>query len=172
MKDRYNILFLCTGNSARSIMAEAVANHVSGGRLRAWSAGSHPSGHVQPLAVEVLREAGIPTDGLRSKSWDEFSAPGAPEMDIVITVCGKAAGETCPVWLGQPMTAHWGVDDPVAVEGDEAARRKAFRDAMGILRHRIQLLLSLKPDALDRLALQARLHEIGREGGMGEAVSG
>ena len=172
MKDRYNILFLCTGNSARSIIAEAVANHVSGGRLRAWSAGSHPSGQVQPLAVEVLREAGIPTDGLRSKSWDEFSAPGAPEMDIVITVCGKAAGETCPVWLGQPMTAHWGVDDPVAVEGDEAARRKAFRDAMGILRHRIQLLLSLKPDALDRLALQARLHEIGREGGMGEAVSG
>ncbi len=172
MKDRYNILFLCTGNSARSIMAEAVANHVSGGRLQAWSAGSHPSGQVQPLAVEVLRETGIPTDGLRSKSWDEFSAPGAPEMDIVITVCGKAAGEACPVWVGQPMTAHWGVDDPVGVDGDEAARRKSFRDAMGLLRHRIQLLLSLKPDALDRLGLQTRLHEIGREGGVGEAASG
>lgn len=172
MKDRYNILFLCTGNSARSIMAEAVANHVSGGRLQAWSAGSHPSGQVQPLAIEVLEEAGIATDGLRSKSWDEFSAPGAPEMDIVITVCGKAAGETCPVWLGQPMTAHWGVDDPVSVEGGESARRKAFRDAMGILRHRIHLLLSLKPEALDQLALQTHLHAIGREGGVGEAASG
>ena len=162
MKDRYNILFLCTGNSARSIMAEAVANHVSGGRLQAWSAGSHPSGQVQPLAIEVLEEAGIATDGLSSKPWEVFSAPGAPPMDIVITVCDKAAGEACPVWVGQPMTAHWGVDDPVRAQGDEVAMRKAYRDAMNLLRHRINLLLSLKPEALDRLALQARIRDIGQ----------
>ncbi len=164
MKDHYNILFLCTGNSARSIMAEAVANHVSHGRLRAFSAGSQPSGQVQPLALEALREAGIPTDGLRSKSWDEFGAADAPSMDIVITVCGNAAGEVCPVWPGHPVTAHWGVDDPVAVQGDDAHRRKAFTDAMMRLRQRITLLLSLKPEGLERLALQQHLHEIGRQG--------
>ena len=161
MKDSHNILFLCTGNSARSIMAEAVANHIGHGRLRAFSAGSQPSGKVQPLALEALTAAGIPVDGLRSKSWDEFAGADAPAMDIVITVCGNAAGESCPVWPGQPITAHWGVDDPVAAEGDEAQRRKAFVDAMNLLRHRIGLLLSLKPEALDRLALQTRLHEIG-----------
>ncbi|GAB1407785.1 arsenate reductase ArsC [Thermomonas brevis] len=164
MKERYNILFLCTGNSARSIMAEAVANHIGHGRLRAFSAGSQPSGQVQPLALEALRDAGIPTDGLRSKSWDEFGTVDAPPMDIVITVCGNAAGEACPVWPGHPVTAHWGVDDPVAVPGDEAQRRKAFGEAMLLLRQRISLLLSLQPQALERLALQQRLHEIGQQG--------
>lgn len=146
-----NILFLCTGNSARSIMAEAVANHISNGRLRAFSAGSQPSGEVQPMALQVLREAHIPTDGLRSKSWTEFDAPDAPVMDIIITVCSRAAGEVCPVWPGHPLTAHWGVDDPVGAPGDS---HKAFVDAMQVLRHRIDLLLALKPEALDALALR------------------
>ena len=163
MKDRYNILFLCTANSARSILAEALANHVGHGRLQAFSAGSQPSGQVQPMALEVLQRVGISTDGLRSKSWDEFGADGAPQMDIVITVCGNAAGETCPVWPGHPVTAHWGVDDPAAVAGNEDQRRDAFVDAMTVLRHRIDLLLSLKPEALDRLALQGRLAEIGQQ---------
>ena len=163
MKDRYNILFLCTANSARSILAEALANHVGHGRLHAYSAGSQPSGRVQPMALEVLQRVGIPTDGLRSKSWDEFGADGAPQMDIVITVCGNAAGETCPVWPGHPVTAHWGVDDPAAVAGSEEQRRDAFVDAMKVLRHRIDLLLSLRPEALDRLALQGRLAEIGQQ---------
>ena len=163
MKDRYNILFLCTANSARSILAEALANHVGHGRLHAYSAGSQPSGQVQPMALEVLQRVGVPTDGLRSKSWDEFGVAGAPQMDIVITVCGNAAGETCPVWPGHPVTAHWGVDDPAAVAGNEDQRRDAFVDAMKVLRHRIDLLLSLKPEALDRLALQGRLAEIGQQ---------
>ena len=163
MKDRYNILFLCTANSARSILAEALANHVGHGRLQAFSAGSQPSGQVQPMALEVLQRVGVPTDGLRSKSWDEFGVAGAPQMDIVITVCGNAAGETCPVWPGHPVTAHWGVDDPAAVAGNEDQRRDAFVDAMKVLRHRIDLLLSLKPEALDRLALQGRLAEIGQQ---------
>ena len=163
MKDRYNILFLCTANSARSILAEALANHVGHGRLQAFSAGSQPSGQVQPMALEVLQRVGVPTDGLRSKSWDEFGADGAPQMDIVITVCGNAAGETCPVWPGHPVTAHWGVDDPAAVVGSEEQRRDAFFEAMKVLRHRIDLLLSLKPEALDRLALQGRLAEIGQQ---------
>ena len=163
MKDRYNILFLCTANSARSILAEALANHVGHGRLHAYSAGSQPSGQVQPMALEVLQRVGVPTDGLRSKSWDEFGADGAPQMDIVITVCGNAAGETCPVWPGHPVTAHWGVDDPAAVAGSEEQRRDAFVEAMKVLRHRIDLLLSLRPEALDRLALQGRLAEIGQQ---------
>ena len=163
MKDRYNILFLCTANSARSILAEALANHVGHGRLQAFSAGSQPSGQVQPMALEVLQRVGVPTDGLRSKSWDEFGADGAPQMDIVITVCGNAAGETCPVWPGHPVTAHWGVDDPAAVAGSEDQRRDAFVEAMKVLRHRIDLLLSLRPEALDRLALQGRLAEIGQQ---------
>lgn len=164
MKDQYTLLFLCTGNSARSIMAEALANHLGQGRLRASSAGSQPSGQVQPMALEALRQAGVPTEGLRSKSWDEFGTAGAPDMDIVITVCGNAAGEACPVWPGQPVTAHWGVDDPVAAQGDDEHRLKAFRDAMNLLRHRIMLLLSLKPEALDRLALQRQLQDIGTQG--------
>ena len=163
MKDRYNILFLCTANSARSILAEALANHVGHGRLHAYSAGSQPSGQVQPMALEVLQRVGVPTDGLRSKSWDEFGVAGAPQMDIVITVCGNAAGETCPVWPGHPVTAHWGVDDPAAVAGSEEQRRDAFVEALKVLRHRIDLLLSLRPEALDRLALQGRLAEIGQQ---------
>ena len=163
MKDRYNILFLCTANSARSILAEALANHVGHGRLQAFSAGSQPSGQVQPMALEVLQRVGVPTDGLRSKSWDEFGVAGAPQMDIVITVCGNAAGETCPVWPGHPVTAHWGVDDPAAVAGSEEQRRDAFVEALKVLRHRIDLLLSLRPEALDRLALQGRLAEIGQQ---------
>ena len=165
MNQPYNILFLCTANSARSILAEALANHVGHGRLRAYSAGSRPSGSVQPMALDVLQRVGIPTDGLRSKSWDEFEVAGAPEMDIVITVCGNAAGETCPVWPGHPLTAHWGVDDPAAVTGSEERRRDAFMDAMKVLRHRIDLLLSLRPEALDRLAMQAQLQAIGQQGG-------
>ena len=165
MNQPYNILFLCTANSARSILAEALANHVGHGRLRAYSAGSRPSGSVQPMALDVLQRVGIPTDGLRSKSWDEFEVAGAPEMDIVITVCGNAAGETCPVWPGHPLTAHWGVDDPAAVTGSEERRRDAFMDAMKVLRHRIDLLLSLRPEALDRLAMQAQRQAIGQQGG-------
>ena len=166
MKDSYNILFLCTGNSARSIMAEAVANQISKGRLKAYSAGSHPAGQVQPMALEALQAARLSTDGLRSKAWEEFSAADAPVMDIVITVCDRAAGEACPVWPGQPMTAHWGVDDPVQVEGDDTRKRKAYLDAMNLLRHRISLLLRLKPEALDRLSLQNRIRDIGRETSM------
>ena len=161
MKDRYNILFLCTGNSARSILAEALANHMSGGRLIAFSAGSQPAGQVQPLALDILQRSGISTEGLRSKSWDEFSAEDAPVMDIVITVCGRAAGETGPVWPGHPITAHWGIDDPAAVEGSEDERRRAFELAMTAMQQRISLLLSLKPEALDALTLQTKIREIG-----------
>ena len=161
MKDCYNILFLCTGNSARSILAEALANHMSAGRLNAFSAGSQPSGQVQPLAIEILKRSGISTKGLRSKSWDEFSDNDAPVMDIVITVCGRAAGETCPVWPGHPITAHWGIDDPAAVEGSEDERRRAFELAMTAMQQRISLLLSLKPEALDALTLQTKIREIG-----------
>ena len=161
MKDCYNILFLCTGNSARSILAEALANHMSAGRLNAFSAGSQPAGQVQPLAMEILKRSGISTEGLRSKSWDEFSDNDAPVMDIVITVCGRAAGETCPVWPGHPITAHWGIDDPAAVEGSEDERRRAFELAMTAMQQRISLLLSLKPEALDALTLQTKIREIG-----------
>ena len=161
MKDCYNILFLCTGNSARSILAEALANHMSAGRLHASSAGSQPAGQVQPLAIEILKRSGISTEGLRSKSWDEFSDNDAPVMDIVITVCGRAAGETCPVWPGHPITAHWGIDDPAAVEGSEDERRRAFELAMTAMQQRISLLLSLKPEALDALTLQTKIREIG-----------
>ena len=161
MKEHCTILFLCTGNAARSVMAEALANGLSHGRIRAYSAGSHPTGQVQPLALDALQQAGIATDGLRSKSWDAFAAADAPAIDIVITVCGNAAGETCPVWPGRPITAHWGVDDPVAASGDDTMKRKAFRDAMHLLRHRITLLLDLLPQALDRATLQQRIREIG-----------
>jgi len=136
-----NVLFLCTGNSARSIMAEAMMNHLGRGRFRAYSAGSHPTGKVNPLAIEMLRRMNLDTSGLRSKAWDEFAVAGAPAMDFVITVCDRAAGETCPVWPGKPMTAHWGIEDPAAVEGSDEARRAAFHDAANILRRRIELLL-------------------------------
>lgn len=159
-----NVLFLCTGNSARSILAEAMMNHQRiGGKFRAFSAGSHPKGAVDPLALELLEQYGIPTGGLRSKSWDEFTAPDAPHMHFVFTVCDQAAAEQCPVWPGQPMTAHWGVPDPAAVTGSDAERRRAFLEALLILRRRIELFASLPLETLTRLALQDRLDEIGHD---------
>jgi len=165
MNDRiYNVLFLCTGNSARSIMAEAVLNVLGAGRFQAFSAGSHPGGTVQPMAAELAQSMGYPIEKMRSKSWDEFAADDAPEMDMVITVCDNAAGEACPVWLGHPALAHWGAADPVAVEGDEDTRKRAFVAAYATLRRRIELLLALPMEKLDRLAAQARLREIGQVG--------
>ena len=157
----YNLLFLCTGNSARSIMAEAMANHLGKGRFHAYSAGSHPRGRVHPVALQILQDAGLPTATLRSKPWDEFAAADAPPMDLIITVCDKAAGEACPVWPGHPVTAHWGVEDPAAVAGSPEQVRHAFAHALHLLQHRITLLLALKPEALDRLALETRVREIG-----------
>ena len=160
----YNVLFLCTGNSARSIMAEAILNVLGRGRFKAYSAGSHPSGQVQPMARDLAEAIGYDVDQVRSKNWDEFAVEGAPEMDIVITVCDNAAGEACPVWLGHPALAHWGVADPVAATGDEEDRRRAYTSAFAMLRRRIELLLSLPLESLDRLAAQAKLGEIGRVG--------
>jgi protein-tyrosine-phosphatase len=160
----YNVLFLCTGNSARSIMAEAVLRRLGQGRFRAFSAGSHPTGSVNPLALEALARMKLPTDGFRSKSWDEFAAPGAPPLHFVITVCGKAAGELCPVWPGRPITAHWGIEDPAAVQGTDEARRTAFKNALVVLTRRIELLLTLPIEKLDRLALAERLVRIGKDG--------
>jgi arsenate reductase len=157
----YNLLFLCTGNSARSIMAEAVANHLGKGRFHAYSAGSHPRGRVHPVALQILQDAGLPTASLRSKPWDEFAGSDAPPMDLIITVCDKAAGEACPVWPGHPVTARWGVEDPAAVAGSPEQVRHAFAHALHLLQHRITLLLALKPEALDRLALETRVREIG-----------
>jgi arsenate reductase (thioredoxin) len=164
--DVFNVLFLCTGNSARSIMAEVAMNHrtIGGGKFRAFSAGSHPKGEVHPMAVEILRESRLPVDELRSKSWTEFSGPDAPKLDFVFTVCDQAAAEICPVWPGQPMTAHWGVPDPAAVEGSEADRRRAFRDAFRVLARRIELFASLPLDKLSGLALQDKVRQIGGEG--------
>ncbi len=162
MSDKvYNVLFLCTGNTARSILAEGMLNQLGGGRFRGFSAGSHPKGVVNPYAIEYLRASGAPVAGLRSKSWDEFAAPGAPVMDFVFTVCDAAASEACPVWIGHPTTAHWGVPDPAAVEGSDEVRRRAFREAATALRRRIELFLSLPLEKLDRLAIQARVREIG-----------
>jgi arsenate reductase len=158
----YNVLFLCTGNSARSIMAESMLNNVGRGRFKAFSAGSHPKGDVHPLALDLLRDNKMPLDGLRSKSWDEFAASGSPAMDFVITVCDNAAGEVCPVWPGKPMTAHWGVPDPAAVEGPPEAQRKAFRSACHTLLNRIRIFASLPIDTLDRLSLQSKVRDIGR----------
>ena len=160
----YNVLFLCTGNSARSIMAEAILNVLGKGRFKAFSAGSNPSGRVQPIARAIAQELGYDAGAVRSKSWDEFAIDGAPEMDIVITVCDNAAGESCPVWPGHPALAHWGVPDPVEVAGDESARRRAYLEAFSILRRRIELLLSLPLASFDRLAAQEKLREIGRVG--------
>ena len=157
----YNLLFLCTGNSARSILAEALANQLAKGRFHAYSAGSHPRGHVHRMALQVLEEAGIATGGLRSKPWDEFAAPGAPAMDLIITVCDKAAGEACPLWPGHPVTAHWGIEDPASVAGSQEQVHKAFGKALQLLQHRLSLLMALKPEALDRLALETRVREIG-----------
>jgi len=160
----YNVLFLCTGNSARSIMAEALVNHWGRGRFLGHSAGSHPTGRVNPFAIELLKRMNMPLDNPRSKNWDEFAAPGAPPIDFVFTVCDNAAGEVCPVWPGQPMTAHWGVDDPAAVEGSDVDKALAFRQAFNALEHRIKAFVSLPIASLDRLRLQQRLDEIGREG--------
>jgi arsenate reductase len=157
----YNVLFLCTGNSARSILGEAVLNHIGEGRFRGYSAGSTPMGAVHPMTLEILRKAGISTDGLRSKLWDEFAAPGAPKMDFVFTVCDNAAGEACPVWPGQPMTAHWGIEDPAAVEGPEFKQRAAFEDALRFLRNRIGAFINLPLDSIDRMALNSKLEGIG-----------
>jgi arsenate reductase len=160
----YNVLFLCTGNSARSILAEAYLNTVGRGRFTAYSAGSHPGGKVNPFALELLQKNRIDVSGLRSKSWDEFARPGAPALDFVFTVCDNAAGEVCPLWPGQPISAHWGVQDPADVKGPEELRRKAFLRAFSELSTRINLLLSLPLDKLDRLVLQKKLEEIGRAG--------
>ena len=157
----HNVLFLCTGNSARSILAEGILNALGEGRFRAWSAGSHPKGEVHPLALATLEEMHFPAAGYRSKSWDEFARPDAPPMDFIFTVCDSAAGEVCPLWPGKPVTAHWGVPDPVAVTGTEVQRRMAFRDTALVLQRRIELLLALPLRNLDNLVLQRELRDIG-----------
>jgi protein-tyrosine-phosphatase len=163
MTDRpFNVLFLCTGNSARSILAESLVNQWGRGRFRGFSAGSHPKGAVHPIALELLKKMNLPSTGLRSKSWDEFAVPGAPPLDFVFTVCDNAAAETCPYWPGQPMSAHWGVPDPAAVEGAEADRWVAFREAFRTLENRIKVFTSLPIASLDRIKLQEQLDSIGR----------
>lgn len=163
--DIYNVLFLCTGNSARSILGEALLNHLGGGRLRGFSAGSHPKGEVHPMALAVLAEAGIPIEGLRSKSWDEFAGPGAAPMNFVFTVCDNAAGETCPIWPGRPMTAHWGIEDPAAAIGPEFRRRAAFEEAYRFMRNRVEAFINLPLANIDQMALAARLKGIGAMSG-------
>ena len=157
----YNVLFLCTGNSARSILGEALLNHLGDSRFRGFSAGSHPKGQVNPMAIDVLTAAGIATDGLRSKPWDEFAGPDAPKMDFVFTVCDQAAGEACPIWPGQPMTAHWGIEDPAAVTGPEFQQRAAFEAALGFMRNRIAAFTNLPLTSIDRLTLTSKLRGIG-----------
>lgn len=163
MSKVYNVLFLCTGNSARSILGEAIMNALGAGRFRAYSAGSFPKGRVHPMAIELLEELHFPTEQLRSKSWDEFAKPDAPVMDFIFTVCDDAAGETCPVWPGHPMTAHWGIEDPAKVEGP--GQKRAFNTALTYLRARIHLFLALPMESIDEMALQAKLKAIGRTEG-------
>ncbi|HKO05240.1 MAG TPA: arsenate reductase ArsC [Candidatus Acidoferrales bacterium] len=163
MRGRYNVLFLCTGNSARSIMAEAILNRKGLPNFIAYSAGSQPAGSVRPEALRQLELAGLPTQGLRSKAWEEFARPGAPEINFVFTVCDNAAREVCPVWPGQPMTAHWGVPDPAAVQGTPAEIERVFRDAFMILERRISLLLCLPLASLDRLAIKKEIDRIGKQ---------
>jgi arsenate reductase (thioredoxin) len=163
MTDRkYNVLFLCTGNSARSILAESILRKDGAGRFHAFSAGSHPKGAINRLALKVLESYGYPTEGYRSKSWDEFAAPGAPVMDFVFTVCDSAAGEACPIWPGQPMTAHWGIEDPAAVQGADIEKERAFVTAFRYLKNRISIFINLPIRSLDKMALGAKLREIGR----------
>ena len=167
----YNVLFLCTGNSARSVLAESILRKDGGGRFNAFSAGSQPKGAVNPFAIKVLGAYGYPTDGFRSKSWDEFAAPGAPQMDFVFTVCDTAAGEACPFWPGQPMTAHWGIEDPAAVNGTDIDKERAFNLAFRYLKNRISVFTSLPIRSLDKLTLDAKLREIGRmEGSTSESA--
>jgi len=164
MQERtYNVLFLCTGNSARSIIAEAYLNSIGDGRFRAFSAGSHPTGKVHPFALDLLQRNHVQTAGLRSKAWDEFAQPDAPRMDIIITVCDQAAGEVCPLWPGEPITAHWGLEDPAAVQGDDAGKRAAFMKAFATIQKRIAILTSLRPEALDRMAAEQRITQIAKE---------
>ena len=159
----YNVLFLCTGNSARSILAEAILNAEGKGRFKAFSAGSHPSGKVHPFAIELLQQRRYPIEVLRSKSWDELAAPDARELDFIFTVCDNAAGEVCPIWPGKPISAHWGVEDPAAVEGSDEDKRKAFVNAFAVLQRRISLFASLQLEQLDRLSLQSKLSDIGKQ---------
>jgi arsenate reductase len=163
MQRPYNILVLCTGNSARSIMGEALFNTLGAGRFKAYSAGSHPGGKVNPFAIEQVRALGYPPQGLRSKSWDEFSGPGAPQMDFIVTVCDNVAGEVCPLWPGQPVTAHWGFPDPAAVEGTDEEKREAFARTLRQIRMRVQLFLSLPLETLDRMAIESRMKAIGEQ---------
>jgi protein-tyrosine-phosphatase len=158
----FNVLFLCTGNTARSIMAEVMLNAMGQGRFKAYSAGSHPKGVVNPYTIELLQKNRLATEGLRSKDWEEFAKPGSPALDFVFTVCDAAAGEVCPVWPGQPMTAHWGIPDPAAIEGSDEDKRKAFFKAYNQLHHRLSIFVNLPVDKLDRLTLQRRLDEIGK----------
>ena len=170
MSDRvYNVLFLCTGNSARSILAEAILRQEGAGRFQAFSAGSHPKAEVNPLALKELEYAGLPTDGLRSKSWDLFAEPDAPQMDFVFTVCDSAAGEPCPLWPGQPVTAHWGIEDPAAVEGSDLEKARAFSLAFRYLKTRISLFCELPIKSLDALTLQAKVNAIGRTKGASQS---
>lgn len=157
----YNTLFLCTGNSARSIMAEVMLNSMGKGRFRAWSAGSHPAGKVNPFALELLAKNHLPVEGLRSKNWEEFARPGAPEIDFVFTVCDNAAGEVCPIWPGRPMTAHWGIPDPATTEGSDEDKRRAFFLAYNQLSTRLSHFVNLPLDRLDKMTLQQRLKDIG-----------
>jgi arsenate reductase len=163
MQGRYNVLFLCTGNSARSIMAEAIMNQKGRPNFTAYSAGSYPSGFIRPEALKLLEVARLPTNGLRSKNWDEFAKPGAPEMNFVFTVCDNAAKEVCPIWPGQPMTAHWGIPDPAVVAGTPEQIERAFRDAFMILDRRISLLLCLPLSSLDKLAIKKEIDRIGQQ---------
>jgi arsenate reductase len=160
----YNVLFICTGNSARSIIAEGLMNHYGRGQFRAFSAGSHPTGVVNPLALEQLRELRLPIDGFRSKNWDEFARTDSPRLDFVFTVCDKAAGEVCPLWPSRPMTAHWGVADPATVEGPAEVRERAFLDAAAVLKRRIELMLALPLQSLQGLSLQREIERIGKTG--------
>jgi arsenate reductase len=159
----YNVLFLCTGNSARSILAESMLNHWGKGRFHAFSAGSFPKGQVHPLAIDLLKRTNLPSEGFRSKSWDEFAAPGAPPIDFIFTVCDNAAGEVCPLWPGKPMTAHWGIEDPAAARGSDAQKAFAFRKALNELETRIKLLVQLPIASLDQMTLRERLRAIGRQ---------
>ena len=161
-KGVYNVLFLCTGNSARSIMAEALLSDWGRGRYRALSAGSHPKGAVHPYTLDLLRQLKVPTDGLRSKSWDEFARPASPDLDFVFTVCDQAAGEVCPIWPGQPITAHWGFPDPAAFDGTEAEKRAVFADVFRQIENRIKIFCALRTDKLSRLALQRELRRMGK----------